>query len=231
MSNPMLIESDSVFKKYFYVLRDKFVTKANKDEAGAVERVNKNKETVYEHQYDAVRGKITNIRLVKKLFKRGDEWRWDVTLTMEQHQIVVSLPFSSRVSKGILLRLPNIDLTEMVKLKAFYFEETNKQVMVVYQGQGLKDKVLAFFTKDNPNGLPPMERITRKGQEEWDDTKQLKWLWEYMNKNYPYLTVEPEPEPAPPKPKPEPKPDGPFDKPIEPDPSEIGADEDDDLPF
>jgi hypothetical protein len=45
------------------------------------------------------------------------------------------------------------------------------------------EKVEYFFTKDNPNGLPEMEKIQVKGKPTWDDTKRLIWLENYVFEN------------------------------------------------
>ena len=33
-----------------------------------------------------------------------------------------------------------------------------------------------FFTKNNPNGLPPLQKIKIKGKETWDDSEAMEFL-------------------------------------------------------
>jgi phosphoribosylamine-glycine ligase len=33
------------------------------------------------------------------------------------------------------------------------------------------------FTRENPNGMPDMEQVTVKGQQVWDDTKRIEFLY------------------------------------------------------
>jgi len=38
-------------------------------------------------------------------------------------------------------------------------------------------KVLPYYTKENPNGLPEMVKVKIKGKESWDDTDMMDFLF------------------------------------------------------
>ncbi len=68
----------------------------------------------------------------------------------------------------------NIDLEKPLTLLPYYIEKKDEpgkfsSVMVVNQ-DGVK--VPSNYTKENPNGCPPLKEVTFKGQKAWDDTER-----------------------------------------------------------
>ena len=59
-------------------------------------------------------------------------------------------------------------------------KDKQKQFSYIKQdGATVKSK----YTKDEPNGMPPMEKKKLKGQEVWDDSDQLDFLDEMLKKD------------------------------------------------
>jgi plasmid maintenance system killer protein len=155
----------------------KFSQRVEKGEEGAVERVNKLKKTVYEKYHDSLTGKLVSIKV--KDGEYGKQWVFGFQDTKDVY--LLQLPFSNSFSKNILKMLPNADLTKEMRLTPSSKVEadgTKKYSIFINQdGQALKHA----YTKDNPNGLPPMTQVTVKGSLVWDDTDQMIWLEKMVN--------------------------------------------------
>lgn len=157
--------------KYITIIGGKFTVRVQEGTPGAVARVNKLGKTVHELKYDSFTGKLVNIRTRDGEY--GKTWEFDFKDEAEVYTL--QLPYSNSFSKGILKILPNVDLTKEMKVQPSQKEEdgkTKSSIFISQDGTTLKHK----YTKDNPNGMPPMEQVTIKGQVQWDDTKQLEFL-------------------------------------------------------
>lgn len=157
--------------KYITILNGKFCVRVPQGTAGAVERVNKLGNTVYEKFYDSFEGKLINIRTQDSPY--GKNWVFDFRDEGEVYHLQLS--YSNSYATNILKILPNIDITKEMKVQpAQRIEDgkTKSSLFISQDGTTLKHA----YTKDNPNGLPQMEQITIKGQLVWDDTKRLEFL-------------------------------------------------------
>jgi hypothetical protein len=164
--------------KYITIIGGKFTVRVQEGTPGAVSRVNKLGKTVHELKYDSFVGKLVNIRTRDGEY--GKTWEFDFKDSEEVYTL--QLPYSNSFSKGILKILPNVDLTKEMKVQPSQKEEdgkTKSSIFISQDGTTLKHK----YTKDNPNGMPPMEQVTIKGQVQWDDTKQLEFLQEMVERD------------------------------------------------
>jgi hypothetical protein len=137
----------------------------------SISRVNKNGKTVHEEFYDFVEGKITDITT-----KDSDYGKfWCVTLQDDGDKYVLQFNYSSGYANGFLKTLPNVDMSSIVKLvpKATQEGDKTKTTLFINQNnEGLK----WHYTKDAPNGLPPMVKVKVKGKETWDDSDAMEFL-------------------------------------------------------
>ena len=173
--------------KYLSFMSGKFVQRVDENTSGAVPRVlEKGKNagtTVYELHYDTYEGQIYKMETEASQFGQRLHVFIDISTELEPDtKVKLSLPLSSGPAKGLLSRLPKLDLVKDVVLKGYHIknEETGRYnaYLVPYQdGQ----KITPYFTKDNPNGLPSMEKIKVKGQDVWDDSKQLEFYEELIS--------------------------------------------------
>jgi hypothetical protein len=134
---------------------------------------------VYEIAYSSVTGKI------KGMDKRDHEYGTDLTLIVEDgdQRYAIQMPFSSRYSSSFLKAVPNLNLSDEVKLAPWAMTDKNdptKQVTGITMYQG--GKVPSYYTKEDPNGLPPMVKIKIKGKEAWDDTDMMDFLFNAASK-------------------------------------------------
>jgi hypothetical protein len=161
-------------KIFLKVVGGKIAQKVSEGTLGAVARTNKNGEVVHEQYYNAIEGWIESIE-----FKPSKEYgnSYDVTIRDTDQVYVLNMGCSGRVTNGLLGRIPNIDLDSKMEFRVFTIKDKvtlkDKQYSSVYQN-GVK--VEPFYTKDTPNGLPPMVQVKVKGELVWDDSDQIEFL-------------------------------------------------------
>ena len=157
--------------KYITILNGKFCVRVAEGTPGAIPRVNKLGKQVFEVFYDSFTGKLINIR--KRDSEYGPQMEFDFRDGGDVYTLQLSA--SNSYATNFLKILPNIDLTKEMKVQPAQKVEdgkTKSSLFISQDGITLKHA----YTKDVPNGLPPMEQITVKGQLVWDDTKRLEFL-------------------------------------------------------
>lgn len=157
--------------KYITILGGKFCVRVQEGTPGAIARVNKLGKTVHEVFYDSFTGKLVNIRTRDGEY--GKSWEFDFQDAGEVYTLQLS--YSNSYATNLLKILPNVDLTKEMKVQPSQKIEdgkTKSSLFVSQDGKTLKHA----YTKDVPNGLPPMEQKTVKGQVVWDDTERLAFL-------------------------------------------------------
>ncbi len=133
---------------------------------------------MHEIFHDAFTAKLLNIRT--KDSEYGKNWEFDFKDGDESYTLQLS--YSNSFAKGILKMLPNVDFNKEMKIQPSQKQEgdkTKSSIFISQDGNTLKHA----YTKDNPNGLPQMEQITVKGDLVWDDTKQLAFLHEMVQRD------------------------------------------------
>ena len=156
---------------YITILNGKFCQRVDKSVVGAVERVNKLGKVVYEKFYDSFTGKLVNIKTQDGTY--GKSWVFDFKDKDEVYHLQLS--YSNSFATAFLKMLPNIDLSKEIKVSPSVKEVDgkNKSSLFINQnGQTIKHA----YTKDAPNGLPPMTQVMVKGSPVWDDTDRIEFL-------------------------------------------------------
>jgi len=164
--------------KYITILGGKFCVRVQAGTPGAIERVNKVGKTVHEVFYDSFTGKLINIRT--KDSEYGKQWEFDFRDGADVYTLQLS--YSNSYATNLLKILPNVDLNEEMKVQPSQKIEdgkTKSSLFVSQNGVTLKHA----YTKDTPNGLPPMVETTVRGQKVWDDTDRLEFLQEMVDRD------------------------------------------------
>lgn len=157
--------------KYITILGGKFCVRVQQGTPGAVERTNKLGKQVWEVFYDSFTGKLINIRTRDGEY--GKSWEFDFRDNGEVYTLQLS--YSNSYATNLLKILPNVDLTKEMKVQPSQKIEdgkTKSSLFVSQDGTTLKHA----YTKDVPNGLPPMVQVMVKGQQVWDDSARLEFL-------------------------------------------------------
>lgn len=175
----MALENFSSGKIYLSIADGKLVRQFREATPDTKERINKNGKQVFEQTFDAIVGRITGISKKENDFGIFLE----IGLTDGKDNYNISTQFSGRYSSSFLKALPNIYLNKDVRLLPWSMIDKNdpsKKVtgITLYQNDGNGwVKVLPYYTKENPNGLPQMKQVTLKDKTQWDDTDMMQFLF------------------------------------------------------
>lgn len=162
---------------FYGISNGKIVRQFNQPTGNSVERVNKNGKTVYEEFYDYIDGIITNIEARENDYGKF----WYVTLNDGGQTQILQFNYSSGYANAFLKALPNVDLSQKVKLSPKATKEGDKTKTTLFINQH-GSAVKWAFTKDAPNGLPELKQVKIKGKVTWDDSDAMDFL-ENMVKN------------------------------------------------
>ena len=173
---------------YLTMSRGSFVKRVKEPTEKSIERALEKGENagkiVHEEHFSEFVGFLEEIN-VEDSDKFGKSWAFKFDISQEEEtpeKAILKLPYSSGYANNILTRLPNIDYTDDIKLSGYKFKpaDSDKERIGISVAQWDKtdklNKVFPAYTKDNPNGCPPMVQLTVKGQKVWDDTEKLEFL-------------------------------------------------------
>jgi hypothetical protein len=136
------------------------------------ERISEKSGKIYHEEfYKGWSGKITNVTTRDSDF--GKEWQ--IAIQDENGLAILSFKYSSGYASSFLKALPNVDLSKDVVITPNVTTVGDKKRTTIFMNQE-GQPVKWFYTKDNPNGCPSMEKIKVKGQEVWDDSKMMEFL-------------------------------------------------------
>ena len=157
--------------QYITILGGKLCQRVPKGTEGAVERINKIGNVVYEKFYSSFTGKLIDIKTQEGTYGKT----WNFVFKDKEEPYTLQLSYSNSFSTNFLKMLPNIDLSKEMKIAPSVKNVDGKDKSSLFINQDGKSLKHAY-SKDNPNGLPPMEQVTVKGVLVWDDTKRLEFL-------------------------------------------------------
>lgn len=168
----MALENRTGSGNYITILGGKFCQRVPEGTEGSEERVNKLGKTVHEKFYTSFTGKLVGISTQDSPY--GKNWVFDFVDAGQPYHL--QLGYSNSFATQFLKMLPNVDLTKEMKVSPSVKEEDGKKKSSLFVNQdGVAIK--HAYTMANPNGLPDMEQVMVKGQQVWDDTKRLEFLY------------------------------------------------------
>jgi len=141
----------------------------------SVSRINKAGKEVHEEFYDSLIGQIKDLKTKESEYGKF----WVITVTDGSINYMLEMKYSSGYSVSFLKALPNVDLKKPVTLSPKLYIDGDKKSSVLFINQN-GAAIKHFFTKENPNGMPPLEKIKVKGVETWDDTKRMEFLEDFV---------------------------------------------------
>jgi hypothetical protein len=138
----------------------------------SIQRTTKEGKVVHEEFYRGWKGRITNIQ-VRKHAEYGKFW--NITLSDEEGDAVLQMNYSSGYASAFLKILPNVDFSQDVLITPnLKIEGDKKKTSLFISQDGLALK--HYYTRDNPNGLPPLQQVKVKGKMTWDDSDMMEFL-------------------------------------------------------
>ena len=184
----MPLGNSDTSKIYLNISFGKLRQKATESTPGAISRVNKLNETVWEKVYGWITGKITGI-YYKEHAEYGNSY--EVTINDGQESYNVSLNEDSKYCRDFLSKLPNIDLNRDVTLSPYDFKPQGEDRNI--KGLSIKQDEIKlenyFIKKDENNGLSFLhgypERDGELSKSQWKiySIKVQEFLNEYTKAN------------------------------------------------
>jgi hypothetical protein len=172
-----LNNSQNQSMSFLSIANGKIVRQFKEKTEKSVSRVNKMGREVHEEFYDSLTGFLKDVSTKESEY--GKFW----VIKMESDQILYQIEFnySGGYSTSFLKALPNVDLTKQFTIapKLTIDGDKKKSVMFINQNGGIKH----YFTRDNPNGMPDLQKVKIKGKETWDDSDRMEFLEQYVQ-NY-----------------------------------------------
>lgn len=173
--------------KYFSVYEGKFsqrqdnklwenATDEELKKAGVFKRINKLGKTVFEKYFDSFTGTLINIKTQDSSFGKN----WLFVFKDGEDIWNLNLGYSNTYATAFLKMLPNIDLTQPIKLSPSVKKVDGKDKSSLFVNQG-SEHVKHAYTREVPNGMPDMVQIMVKGVPTWDDTDRLVFLQNMVN--------------------------------------------------
>lgn len=139
---------------------------------GSVIRENKEGKVVSELIFSSLSGYITDIK------KEDSKYGLQVKISIKADKdYTLSLGYSDGITSNLFKMLPNVNIAEPVEMSLVTKEEDGKKRTSIFMKQN-GENVKWAFTKSNPGEMPPFEQIVVKGAKQWDNTKQIDWLWD-----------------------------------------------------
>lgn len=163
---------------FLNTFKGKFTQRANEQTTGAVKRTNKNNIDIWELQFNSIADCF--LQKIEKHDSKDYGFQWNIYLAHAKsaETFKLSLPYSGRMTMGLFLRLPKIDISKEMSFVLHYFPTDNKSALVIHQ---FGAKVEMFWTKDNPGDLPQLEETMKDGKPAWDSSKRMAYLEQYLD--------------------------------------------------
>lgn len=129
--------------------------------------------------YGWIEGYISDIKIIDDEYQGKKYKKLCVFVDDGMETLQLQTSMENGYGRAFCNIIKNVDLTKQVHFSVSYKkdEATGKgeaSMFLSQDGKALK----WYFTKDNPRDLPLLEKVTFKGKEEWDNSKQLNY---YIN--------------------------------------------------
>lgn len=157
---------------FITILGGKFCQRVPAGTPGSKERINKNNKVVHEKFYDSFTGKLVGIKTQDGEY--GKNWLFSFQDGGEIYHLQLS--YSNSFAVALLKMLPNVDLSKEMKVSPSTKEVDGKNKSSLFIAQD-GNYITHAFTRENPNGLPDLKKLVVKGQDVWDDTERLEFLY------------------------------------------------------
>lgn len=163
--------------KFISIYNGKLCQRVPTGTTGAVERTNKNGKSVAEKYYDSFTGRLVGISVQDSAFGK----MWNFSFKDKGDVYTLSLNYSSSFARLFLVQLPNVDLTKEMTVSPSQKEENGKNKSSLFVKQdGI---TLKHAYSKTAKQLPVWEQIVVKGVKTWDNTKELDFLWDMVQKD------------------------------------------------
>lgn len=142
--------------------------------------IHKNKQGEVE-TYEGVGGRIDKVEFVKDEYDGKTYEKANIYISHVGENYIVQMRTDSGYFRNFCNALKNGDPKQETFIKPSYSKENGKTTATCFVSQNGKYLKHAH-TKDNPGDLPPLEKITFKGETKYDNAKQLEYWKNWLSK-------------------------------------------------
>lgn len=134
------------------------------------------KKTAYELNYNLLTGKIKNVYFKEQEFNNTIKRTFNLVVVDDGVDFILQFDEGSKLASTIFKMMPNIDVNKEVEISVN--ESKNQKgkmqtsLFINQQGINVKWK----FKMGEMGDCPDLEKVMFKGEEQWDNTKQLKFF-------------------------------------------------------
>ncbi len=162
---------------FLSIMQGTFRQKVDEHTEGAISRVNKQKNEVWELHHETVNGHIENVYL-RKGDKYGNEIHIVVNNREAKQKVIITFPVSSSYTRKFLMTAGNIDFRAPVEFVPWHFEDKKKKGKFrtgwsFYQHDA-KDQVPEFLKREDVPEIIETETVSGT---KYDDTEALEYMW------------------------------------------------------
>lgn len=162
------------YATYLTIGEGKIVKRVSEPTAKSKSRTTKEGKLVHEEFYDSVSGFILSVT-VDEHEQYGKSWVINIK-DDSGTEYKLKVGYSSGYAQAFLKVFPNVNLTKPVEIvpsmKVMPDGKKKASMFIMQGGTWLKH----YYTRENPNGLPELQKIKVKGKETWDDSDRMEFF-------------------------------------------------------
>ena len=125
--------------------------------------------------YDEFEGLLTNMAFREDEYEGQKIEKLQLTMNDGEADYIISFSFDSAYTSSLVGFLKNADLSRplsIVPISKTEGEKVRRSILVRQDNKFVK----AYYTKDNPHGLPEMKKVTLNRKTVWDKTDFLEFF-------------------------------------------------------
>lgn len=120
-------------------------------------------------------GILTDLNIVEDEYENKKFFVLELTLVDDKSDtFILKMRLESGYCRMFCNTIENADLTQSIRFSPSYSEKDGKKNYALFlsqHGKALKH----VYTKDNPGALPQLEKVRYKGEDKWDNEKQMNY--------------------------------------------------------
>jgi hypothetical protein len=144
-----------------------------------ITRVNKLGRTIHALHFDTLGIFITNVT-VNVHESYGYQLRIRGVLGDEEYLLTLGM---SGIGASVAKQLPKVDFSKMATIEVYLNKNTERTGVSIKQldpATGKLEWVGNYWTKEDPKDIPAWEKVMVKGVEQWDNSKEVLFLKNYI---------------------------------------------------
>jgi hypothetical protein len=171
---------NSTRKNYLSIVDGKIAKRFKEPVPGVTTtRTTNTGKVIHEQYFDHLSGFITDIK--KTTHETFGDFL-NIEVVDGEESFMIQCNFDSGYSTAFFKTLPNVDFSSRLTIIPSMKMEGDKKKVTLFVSQNGKALKHAY-TKDNPNGMPLMEKKIVRGKEMWDNWEMMKFFLDNLENN------------------------------------------------